>query len=135
MSRLLVVEDEVVIGIYLQEELQDAGFTVVVRNDAESALQALESEAFDAAIVDVELPGMSGIELLQRCRIARSDFPIVLASGIDSVVLHQKFSADPNVYLVPKPYQTTSLVACLERIGMAGHTTPRDYSSSINGTA
>jgi DNA-binding response OmpR family regulator len=120
VHRLLVVEDEVVVGIFLREELQDAGFEVVVLNDAESALESLRAKPFDAAIIDVALPGMSGIELMMRCRETRPNFPVVLATGIDSGALDPALTSDHYVRVLGKPYEAAALFDCLTQMDLHG---------------
>ncbi|HEY4370288.1 MAG TPA: response regulator [Steroidobacteraceae bacterium] len=125
--RLLVVEDEVVVGLYLQEELQDAGFSVTVREDAESALGALREETdetFDAAIVDVALPGVSGLEFVRQCRQADPAFPIVLTSGLDEDLLKAQFASDARARILIKPYLGSALLACLQELGVVSNLRP-----------
>ena len=118
VHRLLVVEDEVVVGIYLREELQDGGFEVVVENDAESALRTMRDQSFDAAIIDVELPGMSGLELMRTCRATSPDFRIILATGIDAETLGPELSSDPRCRVLAKPYDGRALFDCLVEMGL-----------------
>lgn len=117
MPRVLIVEDEVLIGFNLREELQDVGFVAVIHTDAESALKAFESETFEAAIIDVGLPGMSGIELLNRIRARRSHFPVLLATGVDTAIFQAQFANDRHACILPKPYETSALLGCLRNLG------------------
>jgi DNA-binding response OmpR family regulator len=118
VQRLLVVEDEVLVGMYLQEELQDAGFQVLLCTDAESALESLSSERIDGAVVDVELPGLSGVALLKRCRDGGLQFPVILASGANTFELANAHRNDEGVCVLAKPYDGPALLACLQQVGI-----------------
>jgi CheY-like chemotaxis protein len=82
-TRILVVEDEVLIREMVAEALEDQGFDVFVASNAADALRHIESGArVDALFTDVHLPGgMDGSELASRVRALRPDMPIVYASG------------------------------------------------------
>jgi CheY-like chemotaxis protein len=67
-SRILVVEDERHIARLLEHFLLKEGYSVTVAHDAESAYELIGSAAPDALLLDVVLPGMSGLDLLRRLR-------------------------------------------------------------------
>lgn len=65
-TRILVVDDESLIRSTLAEFLTQEGFSVETASNAEAALESASAERFDVAICDVQLPGIDGIELLDR---------------------------------------------------------------------
>lgn len=84
--RILVVDDEVDVREVIQLNLGKEGFEVIAAPDGESALDLLRSEPYDAAIVDVMMPGMDGLAL---CRAIRQDpeirnLPVLLLTARDS---------------------------------------------------
>ena len=124
-ARILVVEDEIIIAIFVREELRDAGFEVAMHEDAESALMAFKAGEFVAAIIDVGLPGGSGVDLVHHLRQTSNDLPIVVATGADTAPLDAAFRSDRMLCVLPKPYDGTSLLACLKSL----HVSSSDDSS------
>jgi CheY-like chemotaxis protein len=80
--RVLVVEDEEVLSEVFRDFLTELGHQPVVVRSAEAALGTLETERPDAIILDIHLPGMSGLDFMQLRPIRESGLPIVAVSGI-----------------------------------------------------
>ena len=80
--RVLVVEDEQDLGEVFRDFLVELGHQPVVVRSAEAALGKLATERPDAIILDIHLPGMSGIDFLQLRPIRESGLPIVAVSGV-----------------------------------------------------
>jgi DNA-binding response OmpR family regulator len=114
----MVVEDEEVVGLFLQEELRDAGFSVRVLPDAAAALQWLEQEEFGAAIIDVGLPDQQGDDLARDCHKRRPTLPIILTTGYDERQFERAFAPDPYVRVLGKPFDTPRLLLRLEELAI-----------------
>lgn len=82
---ILIVDDELEFLELMTNRLQKRGFTVVTCSSGESALEAIGKEAFDAMVLDVKMPGMDGIEVLQRVKQGQPDLPVLLLTGHASV--------------------------------------------------
>lgn len=84
MAKILIVEDEVNIARFLQLELKHEGYEVDTANDGRLGLQkALEGD-FDLILLDIMLPGLSGIEVCRRVRM-ESRVPIIMLTAKDDV--------------------------------------------------
>lgn len=81
--RVLVVEDEEHVGALFREFLTGLGHASVVVRTAEAALGKLQTEPPDAIILDLNLPGMSGLDFLRLAPVRDSGLPIVAVSGIE----------------------------------------------------
>jgi two-component system response regulator PilR (NtrC family) len=81
VARILVVDDEPSMREFLEILLQREGHEVVVCGTAEQALLALENDEFDLAISDIRMPGMGGIELLDRIPDCSPDTPVILITA------------------------------------------------------
>jgi DNA-binding NtrC family response regulator len=79
--RVLVVDDEENLQELLRGELTSRGHEVTVCNSGRAALKVLEKSTFDAAILDLKMPGMSGIELLQYLKQLQPDVEAVIQTG------------------------------------------------------
>lgn len=109
--KLLVAEDEPKTGVYLQQGLTEAGFTVDRVMTGTDALQQAQSEAYDLLILDVMMPGLDGWEVLRKIRAAGQDVPVLFLTardGVDDRVKGLELGADD--YLV-KPFAFSELLA------------------------
>ena len=77
---VLLVDDDESLREVLAEELGRSGFHVTAVPDAESALLAIEESTFDVAIVDLNLPGMSGEELIGEFRERAASMEAIVAT-------------------------------------------------------
>jgi len=80
--RVLVVEDQVDLGDVFRDFLVELGHHPLVVHTAEAALASLQTERLDAILLDVQLPGMSGIDFLQLRPVRALGVPIVAVSGV-----------------------------------------------------
>ena len=114
--RLLLVEDDVMVASGMKLGLCDAGYSVDWVGSAERAEQALQSESFDAAIVDIGLPGMDGLELTRRLRSNGQAMPVLILTARDA--LHdrvQGLDIGADDYMV-KPFELPELLARLRAL-------------------
>ncbi len=79
--RVLLVDDEREFVTTLGERLEIRGLTVRIAYDGPEALKALEVEPFDVVVLDVRMPGVSGLEILKRMKTSRPDVPVILLTG------------------------------------------------------
>src|SRR3954466_482988 len=79
--RVLFVDDERPLQELMRSELPRLGHEVTVCPDGKAALKALEKNSFDAAILDLRMPGMTGIEVLEHLKQVSPDTEVVLMTG------------------------------------------------------
>jgi LmbE family N-acetylglucosaminyl deacetylase len=85
-GRILLIDDDLALGAYLARVLRTHGqFEVTHELDAGSALRCLESEQWDLLITDIEMPGMTGLELIAKVRRVVPDLPIAVLTGHPTV--------------------------------------------------
>lgn len=125
--RVLVVEDEAGIARDVLRALVHAGFAAEHLPDGTAAWERGGTEPFDAAILDLNLPGVDGLSLLRRWRAEGVGFPIlVLSARATWSVRVEAIDAGADDYLV-KPFAMEELLARLRAIlrrgaGLAGNT-------------
>ncbi|MFD0958232.1 response regulator transcription factor [Paenibacillus chungangensis] len=108
---ILIVEDEDKIARLLEIELECEGYTTGKADNGIDALELFRSRSWDLVLLDVMLPGMSGIELLRRIRAHDSSTPIILLTAKGSV--EDKVAGldgGANDYMT-KPFQIEELLA------------------------
>ena len=114
-ARILIVDDEDAIREGVSYALRGEGFDVADADTGEAALDAARNEAWDVVVLDVMLPGISGIEVCRRVR-AESDVPILLLTARDAEVdrvLGLESGADDYVV---KPFSMAELVSRVRAI-------------------
>jgi len=89
---ILVVDDEENIRILYREELVDCGYEVVLAENGEAALQKLSESKPDLIILDIKMPGMSGIELLKKIREDDKEIPVIMCTA------YSDYKQDFNVW-------------------------------------
>lgn len=114
-GRVLLVDDDVELVDMLKQYLEGEGFTVATAHDGESGLKAALAGGHDIAVLDVMMPGWSGIEVLARLR-TQSTLPVLMltARGDDADrIVGLELGADDYV---PKPCTPRELAARLRAI-------------------
>lgn len=114
--RILVVEDETKAARHLERGLGAAGFEVQTCASAEQGLMACAQHTFDALVLDVMLPGMSGLEMVHQLRGSGVAMPVLFLSAKDATEDRIKgLNEGGDDYLV-KPYSLPEVVARLRAL-------------------
>lgn len=111
MNKVLIVEDEPRIAAFLKKGLEANGFATTVVEDGQSASYLASSADFDVMILDLGLPGKSGLEVLAEVRRRGETLPIIILTVFDDVnhkVTGLESGADDYV---TKPFRLEELVA------------------------
>ena len=112
---VLVVDDDAQLARVLQRVLQGAGRDVVVAHDGEEAAKALAQRTFDVVLTDVNMPGMSGVDLLRLVRSQDLDVPVVLMTGEPSLESAMQAISLGALQYLPKPTPNETIVGVVER--------------------
>lgn len=124
--RLLLVEDDAMIGEAIREGLRREGFTVDWVYDGESASQVLRAETFDLLLLDLGLPRKGGLEVLTAARALGQELPVLIITARDAVSDRvQGLDAGADDYLV-KPFDLDELAARIRALlrRKSGRTAP-----------
>jgi CheY-like chemotaxis protein len=110
-SCVLVVEDDEDVREVVETILSDAGFAVATAGDGAAALQIVEKQPVDLAVVDIRLPGeLSGLETVSRARASHPDLKALFISGIEPIPSRR----DPDREdFVSKPFSGHELLGCV----------------------
>jgi len=114
--RLLLVEDDVMVASGIKLGLCDAGYAVDWVGSAEKAEEVLVSETFDAAIIDITLPKIDGLELTRRIRHNGITIPVLILTARDALQDRvQGLDLGADDYMV-KPFELPELLARLRAL-------------------
>ena len=104
-ERVLVVEDEPGVRLLIVEVLKDLGYTALEAEDAPTALALLEREPqLDLVVSDVELPGLSGRELVEEIRRQRPGIAVLLVTGYAEEAMDVQRFLGRDMQLLQKPF-------------------------------
>ncbi len=115
MARLLVVDDEPGLRDALRWVLEAAGYDVVVAATGEDAVSAHTRTPCDGAVLDITLPGISGVETLTRLRASTPDLAAVFITAHSSIPSAVAAMRAGGFDYVPKPFDNNELVLKVER--------------------
>ena len=123
--RILIVEDDPDLSRQLEEALKDSGYAVDSASDGEEGHFLGDTEPYDAVILDLGLPLIDGVSVLQKWRSDGKSFPVIILTARDQ--WSEKvagFDAGADDYLT-KPFHTEELLARLRALvrRAAGHST------------
>src|SRR6218665_1504328 len=116
VMEILIVEDDGVMGKALHKGLMEAGHNCRWVKDGTEGLQVAISTNFDLILLDIMMPGLSGLELLKQYRKSGNKTPVILLTALGSVeerVTGLRAGADD--YLV-KPFALAELMARIEAV-------------------
>ena len=115
MTRILIVEDEAALAEPLQYLLSREGYETEIAPDGASAIASFDREPHDLVLLDLMLPGISGVDVCREIR-TRSQVPIIMLTAKDSevdIVVGLELGADDYV---TKPYSSRELLARIKAV-------------------
>ncbi len=114
--RVLVIEDDRKIASFIAGGLKDAGFAVDSAFDGKRGLDLALSQPYDAAVVDIMLPGLDGLSLIGEMRASGVDTPVIILSAKRSVEDRVRgLETGGDDYLV-KPFSFSELLARVQAL-------------------
>ena len=109
LGRVLVVDDEPHVGATLRDVLVELGYVVTVAGGGAEALQLVPVFAPDVVLLDLLMPEMSGVEVLEHLRRDRPTLPVVIMSGNEDVEVARATLRDGAFDYLGKPFKIDAL--------------------------
>ncbi len=135
MARLLVIDDEPALRDAIVMVLQAAGHAAHAVATGEDGLLAHAASPFDALVVDITLPGLSGIDVVRRIRKTSPDVPVVFITAHSSIASAVEAIRAGGFDYLPKPFDNDELVLKVDRaiahrqLNQRVHTLERDLQT------
>jgi DNA-binding NtrC family response regulator len=112
---VLIVEDETRLREMLTRAVREMGFTPAAASTAEAALREAENRTFDILILDLNLPGMSGLDMLERLRPNQPDLQVIILTGFGDLEAARQAIRLDVVDFLTKPCALGTLEEALDR--------------------
>jgi len=114
-SRVLLVDDDASLRRVVEYQLQEAGYAVTSVANAEEALEALRGRTFDLLVSDILMPGMDGIELVDRARVLRPDTAAIVITAHGEVATAVRAMQLGALDFLEKPFTRDRLLVSVRR--------------------
>ena len=123
MHRILLIDDDAAVSAAMQLILEHDGYAVSCASGGEAGLALLAEKEFDLAIVDIFMPGLSGLDTIALIRERAPHLPVIAASGTAAradksgagVDVLAKATALGTSAVINKPFRPRDLIAVIER--------------------
>jgi PAS domain S-box-containing protein len=115
---VLLADDEESVRVVARRMLERVGFQVVSAMDGPEAISLLQAEPnrFKAALIDMSMPGLDGVETFQRIRFMLPDFPVLICTGFDEAETARHFINSKRVAFIQKPFNLGKLTGRLRQL-------------------
>jgi two-component system response regulator MprA len=132
--RVLIAEDDPDTLVILRVNLNAAGFEPMLAGDGYTALERIESEAPDALLLDVLLPGIDGWQVLEQLHAKGDPVPVIVCSGKDNIHDLQRARELGAVAYLVKPFDIDRLIEVTsEAVGLRRTEAERGATTDANG--
>jgi len=112
-SRILVVDDEVAIRESLRMTLEYEGYECILASTGQEALSLVERETPDLVLLDVKMPGMDGIDVLERLRAMNEALPVIVVSGHGTISTAVEATKKGAFDFIEKPFASDRVLVSL----------------------
>ena len=114
--RILVIEDDKKIASFLEKGLREAGYSVDAAHDGNQGLEMALYEPYDAAVIDIMLPGLDGLSIIESMRERHVETPVLILSARQSVDDRvQGLQRGGDDYMI-KPFSFSELLARVQAL-------------------
>ena len=110
---IAVVDDEESVRMALARMLRASSFEVSIYRSGEDFLESLKSVVPDCAVLDYQMPGLTGRDVQRALSVAKLSLPIIIVTAHDQPSLREKVLADGAVAYFTKPLRRDTLIAAL----------------------
>jgi len=118
MSRelnILIVDDEPIVLKRLKSALEKNGFHVETFDDGEKALRRLEEKDFDIVVTDLRMPGLDGMQLLEKVLASGKNVKVILITGYATIEIAREALVKGAYDFIAKPFKPNDLREVITR--------------------
>lgn len=115
-KKVLVVDDEEILRMLLTDTLEFEGFQVEEAEDGEEAFEKIQSNQYDAILLDYMMPRMTGLELLERLQPLKLETPVIMLTAKAQQADQDAALAKGATYFMPKPFSPNELIELVKSL-------------------
>jgi len=115
MTKLLIVDDEIDICDFTRNFFRDRGFDVACACRGEEALQKIKTENPQVAIFDIRMPGMDGLEVLEKAKKIKPELIVIMVTAVVDEAVIERAKSLGAVSYVTKPLELDKLLEEVNR--------------------
>jgi DNA-binding NtrC family response regulator len=112
---ILVVDDDPYIQEALGDRLESLGYRVSRASDGQQALELIDHQDPQMVFLDIEMPGMKGLDVLREIRKREKDFPVVMITAYGSIDLAVEAMKEGAYDFIPKPFKANHIALVVEK--------------------
>jgi DNA-binding NtrC family response regulator len=112
---ILVVDDDPYIQEALGDRLESLGYRVARASDGKQALEFIDHQDPQMVFLDIEMPGMKGLDVLREIRMREKDFPVVMITAYGSIDLAVEAMKEGAYDFIPKPFKPSHIALVVEK--------------------
>lgn len=109
MKKILIVEDEQILNDIYSSELREEGYDTLEAFDGKTALSFIDMGDVNLVILDIKLPDMSGLTVLESLRKKSASLPVIICSAYDPVKTDYASKLNENTQYLVKPFRLEQL--------------------------
>ncbi|MDP8233121.1 MAG: response regulator [Candidatus Zophobacter franzmannii] len=115
MKRILIVEDDPLLSQVISEFLTGIGYECEIANDGETALEMFKPERHDLLLIDRVMPGIDGIEVMQRIKASNPETKIILMTGYPTIDSAYTALFDGIMDYIIKPFRFNEIAVLIQK--------------------
>jgi DNA-binding NtrC family response regulator len=120
-TRVLIVDDEPIVGERLKASLGRAGFSVDAFHSSLDALKRMEKESYHILVTDLKMKGPDGLELLRAAKQKHPDIKAVVITGFATRQVAEEARSAGAVHFIAKPFKISDLTKLLKALSNPHH--------------
>ena len=113
---MIIVDDEEFIRNLLLEELSSAGYKVLAAPDGNEAIQLLQENTFDLAVLDIQMPNVNGIEVLKHIHQNHPGLKVIMLTGYGNLKYAMESREYGAVDFISKPFNISDVLSTIGRV-------------------
>lgn len=120
--RILIVDDEPIVGKRLKESLEPHGFSVDTALSGREAIEAIEEDKYSVVVTDIRMDDIDGIEVLNHTKANSPGTRVIIITGYATIELAREALVRGAFDFIAKPFKPSALLEVIQRSLVSGET-------------